>query len=169
MASLSELYVRSSNRELRPLGCYNLCWPFFSVSTLEVITLVAINVNYFLFQGPNVSCLGESNCFYMVVFQYGSIVLFNVPEHEVDGYLRIVQRHASGLLPEMRKDGEPLSPIIFPIKFSDCSIKISEMYDIFYSSRSSFWMVFETCARNSNLSNLNNHSTTLDHNGWVMW
>ncbi|MED6159894.1 hypothetical protein PIB30_046484 [Stylosanthes scabra] len=46
---------------------------------------------------------GSSSC-YMVVFQYGSIVLFNVPEHEVDAYLKIVQKHASGLLPEMRKD-----------------------------------------------------------------
>lgn len=42
----------------------------------------------------------------MVVFQYGSIVLFNVSDHEVDGYLKIVEKHASGLLPEMRKDGE---------------------------------------------------------------
>lgn len=42
----------------------------------------------------------------MVVFQYGSIVLFNVAEHEVDDYLKIVKKHASGLLPEMRKDGE---------------------------------------------------------------
>ncbi|MED6210593.1 hypothetical protein PIB30_065589 [Stylosanthes scabra] len=46
---------------------------------------------------------GSSTC-YMVVFQYGSIVLFNVPEHEVDGFLKIVKKHASGLLPEMRKD-----------------------------------------------------------------
>ncbi|CAL0333452.1 unnamed protein product [Lupinus luteus] len=46
---------------------------------------------------------GNSGC-YMVVFQYGSIVLFNVPEHEVDSYLKIVKTHASGLLPEMRKD-----------------------------------------------------------------
>jgi len=46
----------------------------------------------------------------MVVFQYGSIVLFNVREHEVDGYLKIVQKHASGLLPEMRKDGKILYP-----------------------------------------------------------
>lgn len=52
------------------------------------------------------ACLSGSNCCYMVVFQYGSIVLFNVPRHEVDGYLKIVERHASGLLPEMRKDGE---------------------------------------------------------------
>lgn len=44
----------------------------------------------------------------MVVFQYGSIVLFNVREHEVDGYLKIVEKHASGLLPEMRKDGKEI-------------------------------------------------------------
>ncbi|KAL2549478.1 hypothetical protein Fot_11008 [Forsythia ovata] len=48
--------------------------------------------------------LSGSDCCYMVVFQYGSIVLFNVRDHEVDGYLKIVERHASGLLPEMRKD-----------------------------------------------------------------
>lgn len=42
----------------------------------------------------------------MVVFQYGSIVLFNVRDHEIDGYLKIVERHASGLLNEIRKDGE---------------------------------------------------------------
>jgi uncharacterized Rmd1/YagE family protein len=42
----------------------------------------------------------------MVVFQYGSIVLFNVREHEVDEYLNLVRKHASGLLPEMRKDGK---------------------------------------------------------------
>ncbi|KAK3015381.1 hypothetical protein RJ639_005882 [Escallonia herrerae] len=48
--------------------------------------------------------LSGSNCCYMVVFQYGSIVLFNVRDHDVDGYLKIVEKHASGLLPEMRKD-----------------------------------------------------------------
>ncbi|KAJ6892342.1 hypothetical protein NC651_025518 [Populus alba x Populus x berolinensis] len=51
------------------------------------------------------SCISGSSCSYMVVFQYGSIVLFNVREHEVDEYVNIVRRHASGLLPEMRKDG----------------------------------------------------------------
>ncbi|CAL2231831.1 unnamed protein product [Prunus armeniaca] len=45
-----------------------------------------------------------SYCRYMVVFQYGSAVLFNVEDHEVGAYLDIVIRHASGLLPEMRKD-----------------------------------------------------------------
>ncbi|KAL9227114.1 hypothetical protein vseg_002847 [Gypsophila vaccaria] len=48
--------------------------------------------------------LSGSDCGYMVVFQYGSIVLFNVRDNEVDGYLKIVEKHASGLLPEMRKD-----------------------------------------------------------------
>ncbi|XP_023549259.1 uncharacterized protein LOC111807669 [Cucurbita pepo subsp. pepo] len=48
--------------------------------------------------------ISGSDCCFMVVFQYGSIVLFNVREHEVDGYLKIVEKHASGLLPEMRKD-----------------------------------------------------------------
>ncbi|KAI3459025.1 hypothetical protein Pfo_015688 [Paulownia fortunei] len=50
------------------------------------------------------SSLAGNDCCYMVVFQYGSIVLFNVCDHEVDGYLKLVERHASGLLPEMRKD-----------------------------------------------------------------
>ncbi|KAL9260097.1 RETARDED ROOT GROWTH-LIKE-like protein [Drosera capensis] len=50
------------------------------------------------------STLTGSGCGYMLVFQYGSVVLFNVRDHEVDGFLKIVQKHASGLLPEMRKD-----------------------------------------------------------------
>ncbi|XP_010551403.1 PREDICTED: uncharacterized protein LOC104822025 [Tarenaya hassleriana] len=44
------------------------------------------------------------NCRFMVVFQYGSAVLFNIEEHEVEPYLDIVRRHASGLLPEMKRD-----------------------------------------------------------------
>ncbi|KAG9145646.1 hypothetical protein Leryth_018709 [Lithospermum erythrorhizon] len=48
--------------------------------------------------------LSENNSCYMVVFQYGSIVLFNVQDVEVNGYLKIVEKHSSGLLPEMRKD-----------------------------------------------------------------
>ncbi|KAJ9709438.1 hypothetical protein PVL29_001086 [Vitis rotundifolia] len=47
----------------------------------------------------NVGC-----CHYMVVFQYGSAVLFNIVDNEVEAYLKIVRRYASGLLPEMRKD-----------------------------------------------------------------
>ncbi|KAL9225900.1 hypothetical protein vseg_001775 [Gypsophila vaccaria] len=41
---------------------------------------------------------------YMVVFQYGSAVLFNVDDHEVDFFLNIARRHASGVLKEMKKD-----------------------------------------------------------------
>ncbi|KAF8109388.1 hypothetical protein N665_0096s0001 [Sinapis alba] len=51
-----------------------------------------------------VSSFKEMNAFYMVVFQYGSIVLFNVREHQVNEYINLVERHASGLLSEMRKD-----------------------------------------------------------------
>lgn len=48
--------------------------------------------------------INESHCHYMVVFHYGSIVLFNVSDHEASGYLKIVEKHATGLLTEMRKD-----------------------------------------------------------------
>lgn len=41
----------------------------------------------------------------MVVFQYGSVVLFNVEDDEAEYYLQIVRRYASGLLREMKKDG----------------------------------------------------------------
>ncbi|XP_051149550.1 protein RETARDED ROOT GROWTH, mitochondrial [Andrographis paniculata] len=41
---------------------------------------------------------------YMIVFQYGSAVLFNVGDHEIDFYLQAVRRHGSGLLSEMRRD-----------------------------------------------------------------
>ncbi|KAJ3682801.1 hypothetical protein LUZ60_013028 [Juncus effusus] len=55
-------------------------------------------------QGLEAGFVNESICHYMVVFQYGSVVLFNVSDHEADGYLKIVEKHATGLLPEMRKD-----------------------------------------------------------------
>jgi hypothetical protein len=42
---------------------------------------------------------------YVVVFQHGSAVLFNIADHEAEHYLDIVRKHACGLLPEMRKDG----------------------------------------------------------------
>lgn len=45
-------------------------------------------------------------CRYVLVYQYGSAVLFNINDHEVESYLEMVRRHASGLLPEMRKDGK---------------------------------------------------------------
>lgn len=63
----------------------------------------------FIYIGPLIQGLGVKNnaiCDrYMVVFQYGSAVLFNVDDHEVDFFLNIARRHASGLLSELRKDG----------------------------------------------------------------
>lgn len=73
------------------------------------------------FQGLGASLSG-SDCSYMVVFQYGSIVLFNVREHEVDKYLKIVEKHASGLLPEMRKDGKILYFHISIFLFYICNV-----------------------------------------------
>ena len=63
-----------------------------------------------MFQGLYSSLRGDECCF-MVVFQYGSVVLFNVRDHEIDGYLKLVKKHASGLLPETRKDGKVLNHI----------------------------------------------------------
>lgn len=79
---------------------------------MEVCTAYISCIHYFRSNGYFLilqilgSGLSGSDCCYMVVFQYGSIVLFNVRDHEVDGYLKIVEKHSSGLLPEMRKDGE---------------------------------------------------------------
>ncbi|KAJ6718335.1 SPORULATION PROTEIN (DUF155) [Salix purpurea] len=55
----------------------------------------------------DISALGIRHyisCRYMVVFQYGSAVLFNIEDPEVERYLEMVRRHTSGLLTEMRKD-----------------------------------------------------------------
>ena len=51
---------------------------------------------------------------YVVVFQYGSAVLFNIADHEAEYYLDIIRKHASGWLPEMRKDG-------MSMQFTSCS------------------------------------------------
>lgn len=48
--------------------------------------------------------LSGSSHSYMVVFPYGSTVVFNMLDGEVDGHLKIVERHASGLA-ETGKDG----------------------------------------------------------------
>ncbi|KAK4793289.1 hypothetical protein SAY86_023724 [Trapa natans] len=53
-------------------------------------------INYVLLKFGNLSYSNE--------FRYGSIVLFNVLEHEVDGYLKIVEAHSAGFLPEIRKE-----------------------------------------------------------------
>ncbi|CAI9096514.1 OLC1v1032680C1 [Oldenlandia corymbosa var. corymbosa] len=54
---------------------------------------------------PGMEARGISNdSQYMIVFHYGSIVLFNVADDKVETHLQLVRRYASGLLPEMRKD-----------------------------------------------------------------
>ncbi|MCL7026380.1 hypothetical protein MKW94_002618 [Papaver nudicaule] len=40
--------------------------------------------------------LNDGGCSYMSVFPYGSIVLFNIPDHDIYKYLNIVERHTSG-------------------------------------------------------------------------
>lgn len=50
--------------------------------------------------------ISGSDIQYMVVFQYGSVVLFNVRDHEIDRYLQIVKKHASEVLHDMKKDGK---------------------------------------------------------------
>lgn len=45
-----------------------------------------------------------SNHRHMVVFQYGSVVLFNFAEEEEEGYLQIVKKYVPDLLTETRKD-----------------------------------------------------------------
>ncbi|KAM7494992.1 hypothetical protein LguiB_029601 [Lonicera macranthoides] len=96
-------YFFSTSVDLRSLLEQNK--PNFIPPTSRMTNYVVLrfgNVSSEL-QGLGASLCG-SDCCYMVVFQYGSIVLFNVRDHEVDGYLKIVEKHASGLLPEMRKD-----------------------------------------------------------------
>uniref|UniRef100_M8BM36 DUF155 domain-containing protein n=1 Tax=Aegilops tauschii TaxID=37682 RepID=M8BM36_AEGTA len=60
---------------------------------------------------PEIMSIGVKDnrfCYrYVVVFQYGSAVLFNIADHEAEHYLDMIRNHASGWLPEMRKDGAP--------------------------------------------------------------
>ncbi|VAH64265.1 unnamed protein product [Triticum turgidum subsp. durum] len=52
---------------------------------------------------------------YVVVFQYGSAVLFNIADHEAEHYLDMIRNHASGWLPEMRKDGMSMLFTSWPV------------------------------------------------------
>lgn len=42
----------------------------------------------------------------MIVSQYGSVVLFNVKDQEVESYLKVVRIYSSGLLTDVKKDGK---------------------------------------------------------------
>ncbi|KAI0519912.1 hypothetical protein KFK09_007373 [Dendrobium nobile] len=87
-------------RSLQAQNAFNVIPPSSRATNYVVL-------RYYDFKGDQAvefSSLNESKCHYMIVFQYGSVVLFNVSEHEADGYLKVVEKHASGLLPDMRKD-----------------------------------------------------------------
>ncbi|XP_026416679.1 uncharacterized protein LOC113312135 [Papaver somniferum] len=47
-------------------------------------------------QELDVELSGRSHSSYMVVFKYGSTLMFNMLDHQIDGYLKIIKRHASG-------------------------------------------------------------------------
>lgn len=89
-------------RSLQAQNAFNVASPPTSRATNYIVLRY-----YDAKDDPQVMVTGfpsEGSCHYMIVFHYGSVVLFNVSDHEVDGYLKIVEKHASGLLPEMRKD-----------------------------------------------------------------
>ena len=84
-----------------------------------------------------------SGCRYMVVFQYGSAVLFNIEDHEVESYLEIVLRHASGLLPEMRKDGKFLWYLFLSFwGWGSFSILFCVSSDIFLCLKMPFFYIY---------------------------
>ncbi|CAM8876641.1 hypothetical protein QQ045_020920 [Rhodiola kirilowii] len=41
---------------------------------------------------------------FMIVSQYGSVVMFNIEDHEVESYLKVVRIYSSGLLTDIKKD-----------------------------------------------------------------
>ncbi|KAK1283678.1 hypothetical protein QJS10_CPB21g01176 [Acorus calamus] len=97
-------YFLSTSIDLRGLqnqNAFNVIPPSSRATNYIVLRYYDVKVEH---TGLENNLHRESNCSFMVVFQYGSVVLFNVLDHEVDGYLKIVEKHASGLLPEMRKD-----------------------------------------------------------------
>ncbi|CAN6844049.1 unnamed protein product [Brassica oleracea var. botrytis] len=100
-------YFLSTSIDLKGMQADNLCYvvPPTSRSTNSIALKFSDSSSGF-------SSLDEresvSSCRFMaqhmVVFQYGSAVLFNVDENDVESFLDIVRRHASGLLTEIRKD-----------------------------------------------------------------
>ncbi|KAF3777855.1 Sad1-interacting factor 2 [Nymphaea thermarum] len=100
-----------------PVKAYFLCTSFDlkglqAENAYNVIPPASRSSNYLVLRfcdiPPEVAGFGvleNGDCYrYMVVFQYGSAVLFNIADNDVERYLELARRHASGLLPEMRKD-----------------------------------------------------------------
>ncbi|KAG0496102.1 hypothetical protein HPP92_000793 [Vanilla planifolia] len=87
-------------RSLQAQNAFNVIPPSSRATNYVVLRYYDVRGD----QAVEFGSINESKYHYMVVFQYGSIVLFNVSDHEADGYLKVVEKHASGLLPDMRKD-----------------------------------------------------------------
>ncbi|CAF2139068.1 unnamed protein product [Brassica napus] len=96
-------YFLSTSIDLKGMQADNLCYvvPPTSRSTNSIALKFSDSSSGFPVRS---STLLVSSCRFMVVFQYGSAVLFNVDDNDVESYLDIVRRHASGLLTEIRKD-----------------------------------------------------------------
>ncbi|XP_078175670.1 protein RETARDED ROOT GROWTH, mitochondrial-like [Carex rostrata] len=99
-------YFLSTSIDLKSLQVENAC---------DVIPPSSRSLNYIALRysdfPPEITDIGikenrdhKYSYRYVVVFQYGSAVLFNIADHEAEQYLDIVRKHASGLLPETRKD-----------------------------------------------------------------
>ncbi|KAF3327500.1 Sporulation protein RMD1 [Carex littledalei] len=99
-------YFLSTSIDLKSLQVENAC---------DVIPPSSRSLNYIALRysdfPPEITDIGikenrdhKYSYRYVIVFQYGSAVLFNIADHEAEQYLDIVRKHASGLLPEMRKD-----------------------------------------------------------------
>ncbi|CAD6236644.1 unnamed protein product [Miscanthus lutarioriparius] len=69
------------------------------------LNYIALRYSEFPPEIMNIGVKDNRFCYrYVVVFQYGSAVLFNIADHEAEYYLDIIRKHASGWLAEMRKD-----------------------------------------------------------------
>ncbi|KAJ0988360.1 hypothetical protein J5N97_006716 [Dioscorea zingiberensis] len=101
-----------SSLDLSLLGAMNRAWKLKFILTEKMVKWKRLSNIYVLsmiiiisFRSGLEAGFGiESNCRYMVVSRYGSIVMFNVPDQEADVYLKIVEKHASSFLPEIKKD-----------------------------------------------------------------
>ncbi|KAG6511981.1 hypothetical protein ZIOFF_030070 [Zingiber officinale] len=102
-------YFLSTSIDLKSLRAHNAFNVISPASRVSDCVILRFYDNNFKFENdPQViefDFSNESNCHYVVVFQYGSVVLFNVSEQKADGYLKIVENHALIMLPERAKDG----------------------------------------------------------------
>lgn len=96
-------YFLSTSIDLKSMHAENL--GNVVTPTSRSSNYIALRFGNFPSETTGLSVLDRVSCWrYMVIFQYGSAVLFNIEDHEVEPYLEIVRRHSSGIIPEARKD-----------------------------------------------------------------